>query len=123
VGAIPPTTDSFYHNTPQIKFIAMSEIQSENQDAKMPAPTTPPAHISINPEEAEGHDASKGSTTPKSSSGWDGKLRVDKEKKLVLVNPEAISDPEYSDEEQVLQGDSIEADEGISSQCPNVTTY
>jgi protein phosphatase 1 regulatory subunit 7 len=72
--------------------------------------STPP-HISINGGDAEGHDAAKGSTTPKSSSGWDGKLRV--EKKLELVNPEALSDPEYSDEDQVLPGEQIDADEGI----------
>lgn len=74
--------------------------------------STTPTHISINGEDAKGHegDSPKGSTTPRSSSGWDGKLRL--EKKAELVNPEAISDPEYSDEEQVLQGEKIEADEG-----------
>lgn len=81
---------------------------------KMPSEkeTTPP-HISINGDDAEGHDAGKGSPTPKSSSGWDGKLRV--EKKLELANPEALSDPEYSDEDQVLPGEQIDADEGIVS--------
>ncbi|KAI9706774.1 MAG: Protein phosphatase 1 regulatory subunit sds22 [Bogoriella megaspora] len=34
---------------------------------------------------------------PRNRSGWDGKLRV--EKKPILVNPEALSDPEYSDED------------------------
>ncbi|MCJ1394165.1 Protein phosphatase 1 regulatory subunit sds22 [Xylographa bjoerkii] len=34
---------------------------------------------------------------PKDSSGWDGKLRV--EKKAVLANPDALSDPEYSDQD------------------------
>lgn len=48
--------------------------------------------------------------SPKNSQGWDGKLRVDK--KPVLSNPEAISDPEYSDEENVLPGEQISADEG-----------
>ena len=72
--------------------------------------TTPP-HISIrNDEESHG---SKSSGNPRSSTGWDGKFRVEKEKKAELVNPEAISDPEYSDEEQVLPGQTIEADEGI----------
>ncbi|TVY42274.1 Protein phosphatase 1 regulatory subunit [Lachnellula occidentalis] len=52
-------------------------------------------HISLKDEDSpDHHDATKGSTTPKSSSGWDGKLRI--EKKAQLVNPEAISDPEYS---------------------------
>jgi protein phosphatase 1 regulatory subunit 7 len=76
----------------------------------MPASATPP-HISINTEEADGHDSPKSAGTPRSSSGWDGKLRV--EKKLELANPEALSDPEYSDEDQVFPGETIEADEGI----------
>jgi hypothetical protein len=72
---------------------------------------TPP-RISINLDDIKGHegDSSPGGGTPKSSSGWDGKLRL--EKKIELVNPEALSDPEYSDEEQVLAGETIEADEG-----------
>lgn len=49
-------------------------------------------------------------TPPRDSKGWDGKLRV--EKKTVLENPEAISDPEYSDDEHVLPGEEISADEG-----------
>jgi hypothetical protein len=81
---------------------------------RMPATdndNTPP-RISINLDDIKGHegDSSPGGGTPKSSSGWDGKLRL--EKKIELVNPEAISDPEYSDEEQVLAGETIEADEG-----------
>ncbi|KAG0651627.1 phosphatase 1 regulatory subunit SDS22 [Hyphodiscus hymeniophilus] len=74
--------------------------------------STPP-HISIQNDDEEGHGSPKSNGTPKSSSGWDGKLRIDKEKKAELVNPEAISDPEYSDEEQVLQGQIIEADEDL----------
>jgi protein phosphatase 1 regulatory subunit 7 len=70
--------------------------------------TTPPLHISLG-SDAEGHDTPK---TPRSSSGWDGKLRV--EKKLELANPEALSDPEYSDDENVHPGETIDADEGIS---------
>jgi hypothetical protein len=48
--------------------------------------------------------------TPTDSTGWDGKLRIDR--KPVLQNPEAISDPEYSDEEHVIPGEQISADEG-----------
>lgn len=44
------------------------------------------------------------------SKGWDGKLRVGK--KAVLVNPEALSDPEYSDED-APPIEQIEADEGM----------
>lgn len=76
--------------------------------------TTPPSHISIDASAAEGHDSDNrsGATTPKSSSGWDGKLRIEK-KQLEIVNPEALSDPEYSDEENVAPGEVIEADEGL----------
>jgi protein phosphatase 1 regulatory subunit 7 len=49
--------------------------------------------------------------TPTDSKGWDGKLRVDR--RPVLQNPEAISDPEYSDEEHVIPGEEISADEGV----------
>jgi protein phosphatase 1 regulatory subunit 7 len=72
---------------------------------------TPP-HISIESAEGEDHDTPK---TPKSLSGWDGKLRI--EKKLELANPEALSDPEYSDDENVAPGETIEADEG-TLHCP-----
>jgi hypothetical protein len=46
---------------------------------------------------------------PRDSHGWDGKLRVDR--RAVLTNPEALSDPDYTDEDAppVYQ---IEADEG-----------
>jgi protein phosphatase 1 regulatory subunit 7 len=63
-------------------------------------------HISV----IDSEDAQKSGAPPRSSSGWDGKLRVDK--KLELANPEALSDPEYSDEEQVLPGEEIAPDEG-----------
>jgi protein phosphatase 1 regulatory subunit 7 len=44
-----------------------------------------------------------------SKSGWDGKLRVNKQ--ATLANPEALSDPDYSDED-APPVDQIEADEG-----------
>ena len=44
------------------------------------------------------------------SKGWDGKARV--EKQAVLANPEALTDPEYSDEENIVPGESLQADEG-----------
>lgn len=49
--------------------------------------------------------------TPLSKSGWDGKLRVTP-KQAVLANPEALSDPEYSDED-APPPEQIEADDGI----------
>lgn len=57
-----------------------------------------------------GEKAPESHSPPRDSKGWDGKLRIEKE--VVLSNPEAISDPEYSDEENVHPGDQIDADEG-----------
>ena len=48
-------------------------------------------------------------TRPLDSNGWDGKARV--ERRAVLANPEALSDPEYSEEEGPPL-EQIEADEG-----------
>ncbi|KAI0467208.1 hypothetical protein F4859DRAFT_279593 [Xylaria cf. heliscus] len=45
------------------------------------------------------------------SKGWDGKLRVDRS--ALVHNPEAFSDPEYSDDENVLPGEQIGADEDL----------
>lgn len=44
-------------------------------------------------------------------TGWDGKLRLDKEKKAVLANPEALEDSDYTDED-APPVDQIDADEG-----------
>lgn len=51
---------------------------------------------------------------PRSASGWDGKLRV--QRNAVLSNPEALSDPEYSDPdapppEQIPADDDLLDDE------------
>jgi hypothetical protein len=48
----------------------------------------------------------------RSSSGWDGKLRVPKTAQL--ANPEALSDPEYSDDDNVVPGEEVAADEGMA---------
>lgn len=77
-----------------------------------PAKESTPPHISIDEEAVEGHEESKSSEGPRSSNGWDGKLRL--EKGVQLANPEAISDPEYSDEENVHPGETIDPDEGAS---------
>lgn len=60
--------------------------------------------------------ATSNSTTPQSKSGWDGKLRVNKQ--ATLANPEALSDPDYSDED-APPVDQIDADEGMS-QCHGI---
>lgn len=50
------------------------------------------------------------SSTPHSKSGWDGKLRVNKQ--AALANPEALDDPDYSDED-APPVDQIAADEDL----------
>ena len=57
----------------------------------------------------EPNDTSSKPSTPHSKSGWDGKLRVNKQ--ATLANPEALSDPEYSDDD-APPVDQIAADEG-----------
>lgn len=49
-------------------------------------------------------------STPRDRKGWDGKLRVDR--RPVITNPEALSDPDYSDED-APPVEQIEADEGM----------
>jgi protein phosphatase 1 regulatory subunit 7 len=60
---------------------------------------------------AQAHSDDQHPTSPRDSKGWDGKLRV--ERRPVMTNPEAISDPEYSDEENILPGEQISPDEGM----------
>lgn len=71
-----------------------------------------PHHIDIQDDRVspreDDEDASHGM---KNSKGWDGKLRISKS--ALLSNPEALSDPEYSDDENVLPGDEIRADEDL----------
>ena len=59
---------------------------------------------------ANTNGTSSKSSTPHSKSGWDGKLRVNKQ--ATLANPEALSDPDYSDED-APPVDQIAADEGM----------
>ena len=55
---------------------------------------------------------------PRDSQGWDGKLRVTS-KQAVLANPEALSDPDYSDPENVsAPNEQIEADEDLLDEYP-----
>ena len=61
------------------------------------------------------HKKTGSSSSLRNAEGWDGKLRVEKKKQAVLVNPEVLdqqSDPEESDDEDALKPDAIEADEG-----------
>lgn len=68
------------------------------------------AHISIQNDPPSIRQEGEPSTPLTDSKGWDGKLRV--QKAAVVANPEALSDPEYSDDENVLEGEEIAADEG-----------
>ncbi|KXH27144.1 protein phosphatase 1 regulatory subunit SDS22 [Colletotrichum nymphaeae SA-01] len=84
-------------------------------------PTTPtepssPRHsprIELPEEDASASPRTDGQTSPglRNSKGWDGKLRV--QRTAVLANPEVLSDPE-SDDENVLPGEELPADEGKS---------
>ncbi|KXH69504.1 protein phosphatase 1 regulatory subunit SDS22 [Colletotrichum salicis] len=84
-------------------------------------PTTPtepssPKHsprIELPEEDATASPRTDGQTSPglRNSKGWDGKLRV--QRTAVLANPEILSDPE-SDDENVLPGEELPADEGKS---------
>ena len=82
----------------------------------MPAPTeegnkSPGHHIELADDTtALRHEAGEPSPGLRNSKGWDGKLRVPKN--ALVANPEALSDPEYSDDENVLPGEELPADEG-----------
>ncbi|KAK1470587.1 protein phosphatase 1 regulatory subunit SDS22 [Colletotrichum cuscutae] len=85
-------------------------------------PTTPtepssPRHsprIELPEEDVSASPRTDGQISPglRNSKGWDGKLRV--QRTAVLANPEVLSDPE-SDDENVLPGEELPADEGKSS--------
>ena len=68
------------------------------------------AHIDIQEDLPSPRAEGEASPGMRNSKGWDGKLRVPKS--ALITNPEALSDPEYSDDSNVLEGDEIEADEG-----------
>lgn len=73
------------NDTPDTSSTAAEKINSDGQPESVPSPL-------------------------RDSKGWDGKLRVNKQ--ATLANPEALTDPEYSDEENVIQGEQLVADEG-----------
>lgn len=73
----------------------------------------PPARVTI-AADTKAHDyaaAPEASGSRTNANGWDGKLRIPKS--AILTNAEAISDPEYSDDENVLPGEEIAADEDL----------
>lgn len=81
----------------------------------MPAPIqegnqSPSHHIELADDHPSPRNDGESSPGIKNSKGWDGKLRVTKS--AVLTNPEALSDPDYSDDDNVVPGDEVAADEG-----------
>ena len=69
-----------------------------------------PGYIDIQDDRVSPRDEAEASPGMRNSKGWDGKLRVPKS--AIMANPEALSDPEYSDDSNVLPGEEIRADEG-----------
>ena len=74
-------------------------------------PLSPSRRIDIHEDNPSPRVDGQPSPSLTNGRGWDGKLRV--QRTAVLVNPEAISDPEYSDDENVVPGGEIAADEGV----------
>jgi protein phosphatase 1 regulatory subunit 7 len=70
------------------------------------------AHVEIK-DDLETVRSDGGGSSPRltDSKGWDGKLRVPKS--ALVANPEALSDPEYSDDENIMEGEEIAADEDL----------
>jgi hypothetical protein len=78
----------------------------EIQDTKPEAP-----HIELQDDSNSPRPDGQASPGLRNSKGWDGKLRV--ERSAVLANPEILeSDPE-SDDDNVLPGEELPADEGV----------
>lgn len=75
-----------------------------------PGKPTTPKHIELEEHPPVLHPEGEPSPGMRNDKGWDGKLRVSRPS---LVNPEALSDPEYSDDENVLPGEVINADENL----------
>lgn len=84
-------------------------MSSDQADKPVEVPDA--SHISIEDNPPTTRENGQPSTPLTDSKGWDGKLRLPP-KEAVVANPEALSDPEYSDDENVLEGEEIAADEG-----------
>ncbi|OTB04400.1 hypothetical protein M426DRAFT_320769 [Hypoxylon sp. CI-4A] len=69
-------------------------------------------HIEVVEDEAR---SERGDNQPspglRDSKGWDGKLRIDRN--AIIQNPEALTDPDYSDEDNIVPGQEIDADEDL----------
>lgn len=78
-------------------------------------PQPHPQHIEIAGGDSAAASDDQQSPGLRNSKGWDGKLRVSKN--ALVSNPEALSDPEYSDDDNVNPGEVIPADEGQLEAC------
>ncbi|PHH67109.1 hypothetical protein CDD81_4504 [Ophiocordyceps australis] len=83
---------------------AVAISDPENKDADVSA------HSDVH---GNGQASGEQSSGMKNSKGWDGKLRLPKS--VLVTNPEALSDPDYSDDSNVLPGEEIEADQDLLS--------
>lgn len=103
-------------NPPRVEDV--TDESKENKKESDTKPDTKPRHIELVTDDSKENKNGENGTEPKPSpvltngKGWDGKLRVPG--RASLANPEALSDPEYSDEDNVVQGEQIQADEGTS---------
>ncbi|PPJ54041.1 hypothetical protein CBER1_02969 [Cercospora berteroae] len=89
-----------------------------NSTSHVLADATNASTSSGNNEPADTNGTSSKSSTPKSKSGWDGKLRVGKQ--ATLANPEALEDSDYSDDD-APPVDQIDADEDLlAGESPDV---
>jgi hypothetical protein len=87
-----------------VSFPLLVQVEMDNDAA--------PHHIEIQDDQASPRPEGQPSPGLRNSKGWDGKLRV--QRSAVITNPEALSDPEYSDDENVVPGEEIVADEGMA---------
>lgn len=87
--------------------------EAANEDKSPP----PARHIELVVDDSKDDMTGENDTEPSpvltNGKGWDGKLRIPG--RVSLANPEALSDPEYSDDEHVVQGEEIQPDEGEHS--------
>ncbi|CAK7272991.1 protein phosphatase regulatory subunit Sds22 [Sporothrix epigloea] len=129
--------------TPSVAFAEDKTLQqpADRQVEVSQTAHRPHAHVTL-VDEDEKHDGDDeggilGAASPgsglRNSKGWDGKLRLPKKEaspppdrpqstaaevattgpSVTLANPEALSDPEYSDEDNVVPGEVISADEDL----------
>ncbi|OJD17708.1 hypothetical protein AJ78_02233 [Emergomyces pasteurianus Ep9510] len=81
-----------------------------------PNPSSTITSLPLNPTHSPNNEIQNNRAAMNDGKGWDGKLRV--ERHAVLANPEALEDPDYSDED-APPAEEIEADEDLLSDFGN----